>query len=77
MRRERFSDQVRAAVDASGRSRYAICKAIGLNQGAMSRFMAGKGGVSLETLDKLAELLGLSIVAGQAPARGRRRSECG
>ena len=29
----RFSDQIRAAVDASGLSRYAICKAIGLNRG--------------------------------------------
>ncbi|QDV32371.1 helix-turn-helix domain-containing protein [Tautonia plasticadhaerens] len=58
----RFSDQIRDAVNASGMSRYALCKAIGLNQGAMSRFMSGKGGMSLENLDRLAELLGLSIV---------------
>lgn len=63
MGRKRFSDQVRDAVDASGMSRYAICKAIGLNQGAMSRFMAGNGGLSMDTLDRLAELLGLRIVA--------------
>ena len=62
MSNERFSDQIRRAVDASGMSRYAICKAIGLNQGAMSRFMNGKGGLSLATLDKLAELLELDIV---------------
>ena len=61
--RRRFSDQIRDVVNASGLSRYAICKAIGFNQGAMSRFMSGKGGMSLETLDRLAELLGLSIVA--------------
>jgi transcriptional regulator with XRE-family HTH domain len=71
----RFSDQIRAAVDASGRSRYAICQAIGLNQGAMSRFMAGKSGISLETLDRLAQLLGLSVVVGPAPARTWHRTK--
>jgi transcriptional regulator with XRE-family HTH domain len=63
MRGERFSDKIRAAVDASGMSRYAICKAIGLNQGAMSRFMSGKSGIAMDTLDRLAELLGLDVVA--------------
>ena len=58
----RFSDQIRDGVRSSGMSRYAICKAIGFNQGAMSRFMSGKGGMSLETLDRLAALLGLTVV---------------
>ena len=57
----RFSDQIRDAVDASGLSRYAICKAIGFPESSMSRFMTGKGGLSMDTLDKLAELLGLSV----------------
>ena len=59
--RHKFSDQVRAAIDASGMSRYAISKAIGLNQSVLSRFMRG-GGLSLDTLDKLADLLGLAVV---------------
>jgi transcriptional regulator with XRE-family HTH domain len=59
----RFSDQIRHAVDASGMSRYAICAKIGLNQGAMSRFMSGKGGLSMGVLDRLAEVLGLRVVA--------------
>jgi transcriptional regulator with XRE-family HTH domain len=61
----RFSDQIREAVNASGMSRYAICKAIGLNQGAMSRFMSGKSGMSMAALDRLAELLGLRVVDGR------------
>ena len=61
MEAERFSDQIRRVMDASGMSRYAICKAIGLPQSAMSRFMTGKGGLSMDTLDKLAELLGFSV----------------
>ena len=65
----KLSDQVRDAVDGSGLSRYAICKAIGFNQGAMSRFMAGKGGLSLEVLDRLAALIGLAVVRRPAPTK--------
>jgi transcriptional regulator with XRE-family HTH domain len=67
---KRFSDQVRDAVDASGLSRYRICAEIGIGQATMSRFMSGKGGLSMETLDRLAELLGLSVVA--RPKRTKR-----
>ena len=63
----RFSDEIRDAVNASGMSRYRICRTIDLNQGAMSRFMNGRGGISMETLDRLAELLGLTIVARPRP----------
>ena len=73
MGKERFSDQIRSAVDASGMSRYAICKAMGFNEGAMSRFMSGKSGISLEMLDRLAEVIGLRAVAGPA----RKRSDGG
>ena len=59
---ERFSDQIRDAVDASGMSRYRICKEIGLSQPTMSRFMAGRSGLSMESLDRLADLLGLAVV---------------
>ena len=58
----KLSDKVRRAVDESGMSRYAICKAIGLEQATMSRFMAGKGGLLMTKLDELAELLDLYIV---------------
>ena len=63
MKPKRFSDQIRGAVDASGLSRYRICCEIRLSQASMSRFMARKGGLSMDVLDKLAELLGLSVVA--------------
>ncbi len=61
METKSLSDQIRAAVDASQMTRYRICKEIGWPESSMSRFMAGKGGMELSTLDKLAALLGLTI----------------
>ena len=58
----KFSDQLRQAIDGSGRSRYSVCKEIKLAQSAMSRFMAGQSGISLEVIDRLAECLGLAVV---------------
>jgi transcriptional regulator with XRE-family HTH domain len=69
MANQSFTDQIRRAVDGSGLSRYAICKRIGVDQAVMSRFMSGKGGLSLGVLDRLAELLGLVVVAKGRPEK--------
>jgi len=82
-KRTRLTDQIRRAVDACGVSRYRICKTIGLDQGTFSKFMSGKSGLSLETLDAVADVLGLDVVArgpvrvsppakrGRKPKKGR------
>ena len=62
-KRVKLSEQIRRAVDESGMSRYAICKAIGMHESVMSRFMNGKGGLQQDSLDALADLLELDIVA--------------
>jgi hypothetical protein len=64
MRHKRFSAQIRAAIARAKVSRYRICADIGLNQATMSRFMNGNGNLSLETVDRLAELLKLRVVVG-------------
>jgi predicted XRE-type DNA-binding protein len=63
MGRKRLSDELREAVDASGMSRYQICKQLEIRQSAMSRFMNNRGGLSWATVDRLADLLGLHITA--------------
>ena len=69
----KLTDQLREAIDASGLSRYAVCKAIGVDQSTISRFMAGKAGLALDTVDKLGELLGLKLVATKKPAKDKGR----
>jgi hypothetical protein len=64
-KREKLSDQVRRAVDASGMSRYRICKTLGIAESTMSRFMAGHGGLGMAYLDDLADLLDLNITIGK------------
>lgn len=61
-RRVTLSEQLRHLIDRSGESRYRICKAIGLAESALSRFMSGERGLSMEVLDRLFPLLNLRIV---------------
>jgi len=67
-KRAKLSDQIRRAVDACGLSRYRICKVTGIDQGAFSRFMAGKVGLTTAHLDAVADLLRLDVVA-RGPVR--------
>lgn len=62
-RRQAVSDAVRRAIGAAGVSRSAICKKTGVDQASISRFMAGKTGLTTATLDRLADVLGLDVVA--------------
>ena len=69
-KRAKLSEQVRRAVEESGMTRYAICKAIGMHESVMSRFMNGKGGLQMDSLDAVADLLKLNIVADK-PRKGK------
>ncbi len=78
--RSSFSGQLREAVAACGTSRYALARELGVSESTLSRFMAGKQGLTLATLDRLARVLGLELVATvqQVPRpvpRGRKRAK--
>lgn len=70
MTHKKLSDEIKDAVNASGMSRYAICKALGIAEATMSRFMNGKGGLSMDFIDRLAELLGMHIVVRPTKKQG-------
>ena len=72
-KRVKLGDQFRREIDRSGLSRNAIARALGIDKGHLSRFMAGKSGLSLGNLEIMADLLKLDIVAsGKAGGRKHR-----
>jgi transcriptional regulator with XRE-family HTH domain len=68
--REPLSATLRRTIRESGLSRYAIAVRSGLDQGALSRFVTGKCGLTLDSADKLADALDLEL----RPRRKRKDS---
>jgi transcriptional regulator with XRE-family HTH domain len=59
--KEPFSSLLRRAILDSGMTRYAISVKSGVDQAALSRFMAGKSSLTLDTVDKLVDVLELEV----------------
>ena len=57
------TDQLRRAIAESELSRYEIARQSGIQQSALSRFLAGERGLWTVTLDRLFPVLGLTIVS--------------
>ena len=69
----RILDEIRKAIRQSETSRYAICKATGIPESQLSRLMAKQSGLSIDSLERLADCLELEIVI--LPKRRRKRSK--
>ena len=61
--RKKLTATIRAAIKGSGLSRYEIAKRAGIEESTLSRFMNAKASLSLDTIELLAPVLGLRIVA--------------
>ena len=68
-RQSTFSEQLREAIRQEERSRYRISLETGIAQGQLSRFMKGKCGLSLRSIDLLCECLGLGLTAVEREGR--------
>lgn len=55
-------DQLREAIRTSDKSANQIARESGLDKSVISRFMHGKGGMSIDGLDRLAEVLRVKLV---------------
>jgi DNA-binding phage protein len=66
-----ISARLREAVRTSGRSMCATAREAGIDKASLSRFLSGERSLTLESAERLAEALGLRLVAGR---RGRRKA---
>ena len=64
-------DQLKDVIKASDKSRYRIAQETGITQGQLSRLMSGKRGMRIETIETLADHLGLEIIV--RPKRRQQR----
>jgi len=71
-----ITQQLRDAMDESGRSRYALAKETGIDMSTLHRFYWGLGNLSAHGIDKLADALGLELQP-KRPARKREATKKG
>ncbi|MBL8761338.1 MAG: helix-turn-helix domain-containing protein [Phycisphaerae bacterium] len=55
-------DKIRRAVETSGKTRYRIAKESGISAAQLSRLVNGQSGMTVETIERLADYLGFRIV---------------
>jgi transcriptional regulator with XRE-family HTH domain len=67
-----FGDQLRRAIETCGLSRYAIWKATGIDQPTLSRFMRGKSGLTIESIDKICQLISARLIV---PRKTKRKTK--
>ena len=64
--------QFKRAIKADGRTRYAIAKDSGLSEAALSRFVHNERGLTVDSLELLADVLGLEIIIRPKAKRKKR-----
>lgn len=57
----KLTDAIRAAVKASDQTPYAIAKGAGVARSQLSRLLSGESGMTVDTIERLADYLGLQI----------------
>jgi DNA transposition AAA+ family ATPase len=65
---ELFRDQLKRSIEASEMTRYAIAFKAQVDNAALSKFMSGKRGLSLDAVDRLVDVLDLEL----QPRRNRK-----
>jgi hypothetical protein len=67
----KLSRQLRMHLKNCGMTMYVVSKLTGIDQSSLGHFRRGTRGLSVEAMDQLGELLGLTIVAVDKPKAAR------
>lgn len=68
-----IADQLRRAIERSGKSRYRIAQESGVAEAVLSRFVNGERDLKLETANKLCVALGLRVVLEAKGKQGAKK----
>ncbi len=71
------SEALRAAVRSSALGQNEIARLAGLDRGMFSRFLSGRAGLGLGSVDRLAKVLGLRLTPGPRRASKGKRKDRG
>ncbi len=69
-----ISEQLREAIVKAPTTRYRIAKETGVGEAALSKFVLGQRGLSLDAIDRVGLYLGLSITTSR-PRRPAKKKE--
>jgi plasmid maintenance system antidote protein VapI len=75
--RHTISSQIRHIIEARGYTPTEVAELADVDRAGVSRFMAGKRGLTLATADKIASAFHLRLIEGEGPkakSRARRAS---
>ena len=68
-----FVEQLRSAIRESEMSLGAIAQSTAIDKAVLSRFMNGKSGLSVTSIDRLCTVLGLRLVSETELSKQRKR----
>lgn len=71
-KRKPISEQLKDLILNADVSRYRIAQETGLTEAALSRFVNGVAGLSLDSIDKIGEYLDLEITTRKQNPRSRK-----
>ena len=71
--RQKFSDQLRQEIERADKTRYQISMETNIAQSTLSRFIHGKGGLSLESIDLICQCIGAKLVEGTTSTKRPKR----
>lgn len=70
-----ITERIREAIETDGRSRYRLAKETGIDAAALHRFFYGERKLNSDTIDRLADVLGLELQPKRPTKKARKKGK--